>query len=131
MDLPALKPLHVTAAMLSIALFALRGWWMATDSPRLAARWVGIVPHAIDTVLLLSALALAAALGLWPFAQPWLTAKLVLLVLHVGLGMLALRPDRPKPLRLACFVLALATVSFLVSVARAHDPWGALAPWVR
>lgn len=127
----ALKHVHMTAVVLSLALFVLRGLWMASDSPRLAARWVKVVPHVIDTVLLLSALALAATLGQWPFAQPWLTVKVVLLVVYIGLGMLALKPGRPKRVRLAAFLLALATFLFLVSVARAHDPWGALAPFVR
>ena len=127
----ALKHVHMTAVVLSLALFVLRGLWMASDSPRLAARWVKVVPHVIDTVLLLSALGLAATLGQWPFAQPWLTVKVVLLVVYIGLGMLALKPGRPKRVRLAAFLLALATFLFLVSVARAHDPWGALAPFVR
>jgi uncharacterized membrane protein SirB2 len=127
----ALKHVHMTAVVLSLALFGLRGLWMASDSPRLAARWVKVVPHVIDTVLLLSALALAATLGQWPFAQPWLTVKVVLLVVYIGLGMVALKPGRPKRVRIAAFLLALATFLFLVSVARAHDPWGALAPFVR
>lgn len=127
----ALKHIHMTAVVLSLALFGLRGWWMATDSPRLAARWVKVVPHAIDTVLLASALALAAMIGQWPFVQPWLTVKVVLLVVYIGLGVVALRPGRPKRVRIAAFLLALATFLFLVSVARAHDPWGALAPFVR
>ena len=127
----ALKQLHVTAVVLSIALFALRGAWLIADSPRLAARWVKIVPHAIDTVLLGSALALAALIGRWPFVDAWLTVKALLLVPYVGLGMLALRPGRPRALRIACFAAAMVTVLFIVSVARAHDPWGALAPWVR
>lgn len=127
----ALKQLHVTAVVLSLALFALRGAWMVLDSPRLGARWVKVVPHLIDTVLLASALALAWTIGQWPFAQAWLTVKVLLLVGYVGLGMVALKPGRPKPVRVAALLLALATFLFMVSVARAHDPWGALAPFVR
>ena len=127
----ALKHLHVTAAILSIALFMLRGVWLATDSPRLGARWVRIAPHVIDTLLLASALGLAALLGQWPFVQSWLTVKVLLLVVYIGLGVLALRPGRPKAVRVACFLFALATVLFIVSVAHSHDPWGALAPLVR
>lgn len=127
----ALKQLHVTAVVLSLALFALRGAWMVLDSPRLGARWVKVVPHLIDTVLLASALALAWTLGQWPFAQAWLTVKVLLLVAYIGLGMVALKPGRPKPVRVAALLLALATFLFMVSVARAHDPWGALAPFVR
>lgn len=127
----ALKHIHTTAVVLSLALFALRGAWMVVDSPRLAARWVKVVPHAIDTVLLASALALCATLGWWPFVVPWLTVKVLLLLAYIGIGMVALKPTRPKRVRIAAFLLALATFAFMVSVARAHDPWGALAPFVR
>jgi uncharacterized membrane protein SirB2 len=127
----ALKLLHTIAVVLSISLFGLRGAWMVLDSPRLGARWVKVVPHAIDTVLLASALALAYTIGQWPFVHSWLTVKVLLLVLYIGFGMLALRPGRPKPQRIAALLLALATFLFLVSVARTHDPWGALAPFVR
>lgn len=127
----ALKHVHMTAVVLSLALFALRGAWLVLDSPRLGARWVRVAPHLVDTVLLLSALALCATLGQWPFAVPWLTVKVLLLVAYVGLGMLALRPGRPKRVRVAALLLALATFLAMVSVARAHDPWGALAPLVR
>lgn len=127
----ALKHIHTTAVVLSLALFALRGAWMVLDSPRLGARWVKVVPHVIDTVLLASALALAATIQQWPFVHAWLTVKVVLLLVYIGLGMIALKPGRPKRVRVAALLLALATFLALVSVARAHDPWGALAPFVR
>lgn len=128
----ALKLLHTAAAVLSISLFGLRGAWMVLDSPRLGTRWARIVPHVVDTVLLVSALALAYTIGQWPFVNSWLTAKVLLLVLYIGLGMVALKPGRrPKAVRVAALLLALATFLFLVSVARAHDPWGALAPFLR
>lgn len=127
----ALKHIHITAVVLSLVLFALRGAWMVVDSPRLGARWVKVVPHVIDTVLLASALGLAATLQQWPFVHHWLTVKVVLLVAYIALGMVALKPTRPKRIRVAAFLLALAVFLAMVSVARAHDPWGALAPFVR
>ena len=68
----ALKHLHITAVVLSFGLFALRGLWMLVDSPQRQRRWVRIVPHAIDTVLLASALGLVAILHQYPFVQGWL-----------------------------------------------------------
>jgi uncharacterized membrane protein SirB2 len=127
----ALKLLHTIAVVLSILLFGLRGAWMVLDSPRLGAKWVKVLPHVIDTVLLASALMLAYTIGQWPFVDSWLTAKVLLLVLYIALGMVALKPGRPKQVRVAALLLALATFLFLVSVARTHDPWGALAPFLR
>ena len=79
MDYAAIKHLHVTAAALSIALFVLRGFWMIGSPERLAARWVRILPHVIDTVLLASALWLAWQIGFGANAH-WLGAKIVALV---------------------------------------------------
>ena len=56
MTLPeGLKLTHVTCAFLSIAGFALRGYWMATDNPLLQRRPAKVLPHLLDTVLLGSA----------------------------------------------------------------------------
>jgi uncharacterized membrane protein SirB2 len=81
----------------------------------------------VDTVLLTSALMLTTIIRQYPFTTAWLTAKVVLLVLYIVLGSIALRRGRTKKIRLAAFIAALATVGFLVTVARAHQPLGLLA----
>ena len=55
----AIKHLHVSAVAVSFALFTLRGAWMLAAPDKLQERWVRIVPHVVDTLLLLSALWLA------------------------------------------------------------------------
>ena len=74
LDYAAIKLVHVGAAALSIAGFALRGAWMLRSPQRLSERWVRIVPHVIDTVLLASALWLAWQLGA-EGTRGWLWAK--------------------------------------------------------
>ncbi len=123
----ALKHLHLTTVVLSLALFVLRGMWMLRDSPQLAARWVKIVPHVVDSVLLASALGLAFTLQQYPFVHGWLTAKVLALVLYIIFGVLALRPGRPKAQRVVAFVLALLTFGYIVIVARTHDSSGPFA----
>ncbi len=54
------KWIHVTAAFVSVGGFVLRGVWMLENSPLFSRRWVRIAPHVVDTVLLASAIALAA-----------------------------------------------------------------------
>jgi len=126
-----LKQVHLTAVALSFVLFVLRGAWMLIDSPRLPARWVKFVPHLVDTVLLASALGLAYLIDQYPILQGWLTAKVLALCAYILLGALALRPGRPKGQRVAAFLAALLVFAYIVSVARAHDPAGFLAPLVR
>ena len=121
----AIKQVHVTAAGLSLALFVLRGAWRAVSPERLAARWVRIVPHVIDTVLLASALWLAWQVG--SGAAPWITAKVAALVAYVVLGTIALKRGRTPAIRAGAFFAALATFGYIVSVAFTKSPWGALA----
>ncbi|NHZ65339.1 SirB2 family protein [Massilia genomosp. 1] len=113
----AIKHLHMSCAALSICLFLLRGVWMLRDSPQLGRRWVKSAPHIVDSVLLASAITMVVWSGQYPFAQPWLGAKVVALVLYIGLGVVALKPGRPKQVRAIAFGAALLTVSYIVAVA--------------
>jgi uncharacterized membrane protein SirB2 len=117
MDYPTIKSIHVSAVAASYLLFFVRGVWMMNDSPLLARRSVRIVPHLVDTVLLASAIALAAMLRQSPLDAPWLTAKVVALFVYIGLGMVALKRGRTKRTRVAAWLLAQAVFLYIVAVA--------------
>lgn len=121
-----IKHLHITTVYITIALFVLRGLWMMFKPELLQKRWVRIVPHINDTVLLVSALTLAALIHQYPFVHGWLTAKVLGLVAYIGLGMVALRPGRSKGTRIAAFVAALIVFAYIYNVARDHHPF----PWL-
>jgi uncharacterized membrane protein SirB2 len=125
MDYFLLKLTHVTCAVLSYAGFFVRGVWMMRGSALLERRWVKIVPHVNDTVLLASAIALAAMSRQYPFVQGWLTAKVLALVLYIGLGMLALKPGRARPQRIAAWVAAQMVFIYIVWVGLTRSP----LPW--
>lgn len=127
MDYATIRAIHVGCAVLSIAGFAARGMLMLIGSPLLAARFVRVAPHVVDSLLLASALALAWMSGQYPFEQDWLTAKVLALVAYIGLGTVALKRGRSKAVRATAFALALATVLYIVCVALARDPLGPLA----
>ena len=122
-----LKFLHIGCAIASIAGFALRGVLMLRDSPLLATRFARIAPHLVDTILLASALWLAALTGQYPLVDGWLTAKLLALLAYIALGTVALKRMRSKAVRATAFALALATAGYIVSVALTRDPLGFLA----
>lgn len=124
-----LRYLHLTAVILSFALFALRGLWMLADSPRLQRRWVRIAPHLIDTVLLVSAIGLTLILRQYPFVDGWLTAKVLALILYILLGGIALRRGPTQTIRAIAWIAALATFGYIVSVARTRQPLGFLVGW--
>jgi len=82
------------------------------------------LPHVIDSVLLLSALTLAWMLRLTPSAAPWLLAKIIGLLLYIGLGVVALRPGGPLAVRATAWAAALLTFGWIVSVAVTKNPLG-------
>ena len=114
--------LHVGCVVLSIAGFLLRGVWMLVDSPLRATRPARVLPHVVDSFLLVGAVGLLLTLGVRPFVQPWLTAKVLALLAYVGLGLVAFRFGRSRPVRALAFAGALATLAYLVAVALTKDP---------
>jgi|307.fasta_scaffold469455_2 uncharacterized membrane protein SirB2 len=112
------KFIHVAAVVVSWALFALRGLWMITESPKLKLRWVRIVPHVNDTILLAAALYLATFFGL----QPWIIAKIVALVAYVVIGAVAITRGPSKPIRVIAWLAAQAVFLYIVLVAVYKDP---------
>jgi uncharacterized membrane protein SirB2 len=122
-----IRSVHIACAVLTIALFAARGMLMLAESPLLAHRALRWTPIAVDTVLLSTALMLMDIIHQYPLRTPWLTAKIGLLVAYMVLGSIALRYGRTKRTRVAALLAALATVGFLVTVARTHQPLGMLA----
>lgn len=117
MDYLAIKQLHMGCAAVSLSLFLLRGAWMLKESAMLQRRWVRIVPHVVDTVLLGSAIMLVLISGQYPFAQPWLGAKVIALVLYIVLGIVALKRGRTLRVRALAFGAALLTFAYIVMVA--------------
>ncbi|MBU1224228.1 MAG: SirB2 family protein [Gammaproteobacteria bacterium] len=118
-----LKNLHLATIAVTLTLFLVRGVWMMTDSPRLQARWVRIVPHANDTLLLASGIALAVLIQQYPLVHGWLTAKVFALIAYIVLGTLALKRGKTKSRRIAAWIAALLVFGYMLAVARAHDPF--------
>jgi uncharacterized membrane protein SirB2 len=127
MDYATLKLVHQGAVALSIGGFFVRGVLSLLASPLARTRLARTLPHAVDSVLLLSALALAGMAGFHPGNSPWITAKLAGLVVYIGLGVVALKPGRPVAVRAVAWGAALATVGWIVSVAVTKNPLGYLA----
>ena len=127
MDYATLKLIHQGAVALSFAGFFARGIAALRKAAWVRGRAARTLPHLVDTVLLASAIALAWMLRLSPLAAPWLLAKIIGLVLYIGLGMLALKPGRHAAVRVTAFGAALLTFLYIVSVAISKNPAGFIA----
>ncbi len=123
----AIKHLHVACVVVSITGFFLRGLLMLADSPILRQKWLRWAPHVNDALLLTAAITLSVASAQYPLVETWLTAKVFGLVAYIILGSLALKAGRHRGVRLAAWLVALATFAYVASVAVSKNPWGFLA----
>ncbi|ADE15410.1 Invasion gene expression up-regulator SirB [Nitrosococcus halophilus Nc 4] len=120
-----LKYIHLTSVATTLVLFIGRGLWMLFSPQYLQRRWVRIVPHIVDTVLLTSAIGLTLILHQYPFVDDWLTAKVLALIGYIVFGSIALKRGRTKPIRITAGCVALALFGYMVWVARGKVPF----PW--
>lgn len=122
----AVKYVHVISVVLSLAGFFLRGILMMRDSSLLRMRWVRVLPHINDTVLLIAALSLAAMTHQYPFVVDWVTAKVLGVIVYIILGTLALREASTRKMRIACWLASMAVFGWIVSVALTRHAAGFL-----
>ena len=123
-----IRTVHIWAVTASGLLFALRGGAFNL----LNATWPRALPTrllswTIDTTLLTAALMLMTVVRQYPFVDHWLTVKVVLLVVYIGLGTQAFASGHSRRTRTGFWVAALLLFAFIVTVARAHHPLGFFA----
>ena len=116
-----LKHAHLTMVGLSITLFLLRAVLMLAWPRALKTRWLRVVPHVIDTLLLLSAIGLMLTLSQYPLTHHWLTAKILGLVGYIGFGTVALKRGRTLKVRMLALLAALGCLAYILAVALTHS----------
>jgi len=112
-----IKIIHMSFAMISVLGFLTRGILKINESPVVEKKLVRVLPHVIDSVLLLSAITLVIMSGQYPWVAPWVSAKIVGLVVYIGLGVVVMRTARTRQMRIAAFALALITAAYIFMVA--------------
>lgn len=113
----SLKHLHMTLALLSILFFSLRFFWLLKGSEQLQKKWVKVLPHIIDTFLLLLGIGLMMALSLYPAEQPWLAEKIIGLVAYILTGYYTLKLARNKIMQVIGYLGALGWFLMIVKLA--------------
>ena len=114
-------------AAASVAGFVLRWTWMYRDSKLLRHGLTRVLPHVVDSVLLLAGAGLLGLTATNPFTQPWLVAKFTALLAYIVLGSIALKRGRTRRIRLVALVAALGAFGYLVGVALSRSPMSWLA----
>ena len=117
----AFKHLHLLMVVLSVILLFIRFGMMLKDSPLLQSKLLKTGPHLIDTLLILSAVALMLTINQYPFVNSWLTEKFIALLAYIALPVMALR-GRTIAIRWLCFLGALGWLGLMVRVALSKQP---------
>src|SRR5690625_1134899 len=108
------KHLHTSFAALSIIFFVIRAYWSVMECGCLQNRWVRIGPHIIDTLFLLTGLAMAFTIC---FGHPWLIAKIIGLIAYIFVGIYAIRRGRTRQIRLLAAIVAIIIYVYIVGIA--------------
>ncbi len=119
-----LRHWHVALVLASGSLFASRGIAVLLDADWPMRRAVRVASVVIDTALLGAGVALWTILGLNPLREPWLGAKLLLLVAYIVLGSFALKRARHPRVRAGLLLAALIVFATMLSVALSRHPLG-------
>ncbi|MFP4648784.1 MAG: SirB2 family protein [Halorhodospira sp.] len=113
---------HILAALLSLGLLVARGLLMARGSGLLENRFLQLAPRAVDTVLLLTAIALMFLISQYPFVDGWVTVKLLGLVLYIVLGVIALGRARSLRTRVLALGGAILVIGYLYAYSVTREP---------
>lgn len=122
------KNFHLLVIAVSILLFVLRFFWKWNQSAIMQQRWVKIVPHIVDTLMLLSGITLIFITHFYPFSPQgsWLTEKLFGVIIYIALGFVALGSGknglRSQKVRTLAFILALGCLYLIVKLATTKIP---------
>ena len=112
-----IKLIHMSTAFISITFFMVRGFWVFNNAEMMNKKWVKIVPHINDTILLVTAIILAVGIQQYPFTHDWLTAKFIALLLYIVFGTLALKRAKELKNKMVFFILSLLIFSYIIGVA--------------
>ena len=117
MSYTVLKTIHLGCAFITYVLFFVRGFWLITNSRPLSLPGMVVIPHVVDSILLLSAIGLVVLTNQYPGDQTWLNAKLIALVIYILLGISAFRLCHKRTAKLVTWLMAQLVFFYIVFVA--------------
>ena len=115
-----LKYTHIILAFISFFSFLFRVWLLHFNPQKLRRTGFRILPHIVDSLLLVSGATLVYQ-NQWLSGQnAWLSAKLIALLGYIGLGIVVMRNQ--TQIRWIAFVGALVCFCYVVTVAIVKRP---------
>lgn len=120
----ALKNIHLLAIALSAILLSVRFALVMANSQLIDKKFIRIAPHVVDSILILSGIALIISLGFIPFTagSEWFTQKFTCILAYFALGVFAIKMAKNKLLRFFAFFGALGWLVMAANVAMTKAP---------
>lgn len=115
------KHIHMTLAVISIALFTLRFLWTLANSDKLQKKWVKISPHIIDTFLLGIGVMMAVKYHMNPVEQLWLGEKILAILAYIFTGYYTLKLARNRTMQVIGYLGAMGWVMLIVRLAMTRE----------
>ncbi|HVW69072.1 MAG TPA: SirB2 family protein [Steroidobacteraceae bacterium] len=119
-----IRLLHISCVAISGTLLAFRGALRIGNVELAHHRSLRMLSYVVDTTLLAAAILLTLIIHQYPFANAWLTTKVLLLVPYIALGMIALKRAQTPAGRTSALLAALVVFVYIIGVAIAHHPAG-------
>ena len=89
----AVKHTHIMLALISITLFYFRFYQKQLRGKELN-KALKIVPHVIDTLLLVSAAVLCVLIAQYPFVNSWVTIKVLFVIGYIVFAIVAMKAEQ-------------------------------------
>jgi len=112
-----IRQLHILTATLSVTLFTSRFLLLIRSLAWQPKRWLKVVPHVNDTLLLIFAILLCIIIQQAPLITPWLTEKVAAVILYILAGMFALRWSKNRLSKIIWFMIALFMFAYAANIA--------------
>jgi len=112
-----LKHIHMTFALLSVLLFSARFVLLLMRSEKLQLKWLKILPHIVDTLLLVFGIALAVQLSINPVQQLWFAEKLLAVLAYIITGYYTLKMAKTRGLQILGYIATMGWVMLIVHLA--------------
>ncbi|MEE4245620.1 MAG: SirB2 family protein [Kangiellaceae bacterium] len=112
-----IKHIHVAVVSLAFVTLLVRGFWLITQSAMMQVKLVKILPHVLDTLLIISTVLLVIETKMYPFVVDFVTIKLFLFVAYIVVRVIAFKKAKTKQKQMVFLALSIAILLAMFAVA--------------
>ncbi|NOL49693.1 SirB2 family protein [Pelistega europaea] len=114
-----IKAIHMTCAYLTVSFLLFRVFLSVYRPALLQQKWAKVLPHVIDSVLLICAIMMVMVIG--PH-HPFILAKIILLLAYIGAGYVTLKVVKSTSGKLIGSAVIVLIFVLIVGVAIHKSP---------